>query len=131
VISINLAQDRPSTEQVREELTRLLECPYLDASARVRDLLRYIVEETLAGRSERLSEAAIAISVFGRGDDFDALQDPIVGVQVARLRRALERCYLISGDSVALRIELPKGGLRCHVRPVRSRAESDRRRPQG
>jgi adenylate cyclase len=94
---------------VREELTRLLESPHLDASARLRELLKYIVEETVAGRSERLNQAAIAISVFGRGSDFDAVLDPIVRLQAGRLRRSLERYYRISGDSGALRIELPKG----------------------
>jgi adenylate cyclase len=94
---------------VREELTRLLESPHLDASGRLRELLKHIVEETVAGRSERLNQAAIAISVFGRGSDFDAVLDPIVRLQAGRLRRSLERYYRISGDSGALRIELPKG----------------------
>jgi adenylate cyclase len=87
----------------------LLESRRLDASTRLRELLRYVVEETLAGCSERLSEAAIAISVFGRGDNFDAVLDPIVRLQVGRLRRSLERYYRTNGDSGALRIELPKG----------------------
>ena len=44
-----------------------------------------------------------------RKPDFDAVIDPIVRVQAGRLRRSLERYYLLSGDTDAIRIELPKG----------------------
>ena len=35
--------------------------------------------------------------------------DPIVGIQAGRLRRSLERLYLLSGKEDPVRIELPKG----------------------
>ncbi len=69
----------------------------------------YVVEEVLAGRVAYLKQAAIAVEVFGRKPDFDAVIDPIVRVQAGRLRRSLERYYLLSGDIDAIRIELPKG----------------------
>ena len=53
---------------------------------------------------------AIAVTVFGRGADFDAVLDPIVRVQAGRLRRSLERYYLLGGADGPLRIEMPKGG---------------------
>ena len=51
---------------VREELERILASPGFDASARNRRFLEYIVEETLAGRADRLKGLTIAIDVFGR-----------------------------------------------------------------
>ena len=51
---------------VREALERILASPGFDASARNRRLLEYIVEETLAGRADRLKGLTIAIDVFGR-----------------------------------------------------------------
>ena len=71
--------------------------------------MRFIVEETLAGRQEGLTQAAIAMRVFGRRKDFDPTIDPIVRIQAGRLRRSLERYYLLTGVDDPLRIELPRG----------------------
>ncbi len=94
---------------VRNHLERVLRSPHFDGSTRSREFLRYVVEEVLAGRSAYLKQAAIAVEVFGRKPDFDAVIDPIVRVQAGRLRRSLERFYLLSGDADSMRIELPKG----------------------
>jgi adenylate cyclase len=94
---------------VRAHLERVLRSPHFDGSTRSREFLRYVVEEVLAGRGAYLKQAAIAVEVFGRKPDFDAVIDPIVRVQAGRLRRSLERYYLLSGDVDTLRIELPKG----------------------
>ena len=56
---------------VREELERVLASPGFDASARNRRFLEYIVEETLAGRADRLKGLTIAIDVFGRDATID------------------------------------------------------------
>jgi len=94
---------------VRAHLERVLHSPHFDGSTRSREFLRYVVEEVLAGRSAYLKQAAIAVEVFGRNPDFDAVIDPIVRVQAGRLRRSLERYYLLSGDADPMRIELTKG----------------------
>ena len=47
--------------------------------------------------------------MFDRRDDFDPVVDPIVRIQAGRLRRSLERYYLLSGKHDAVRIELPRG----------------------
>jgi adenylate cyclase len=99
-----------SDEQaVRSHLERVLHSPHFDGSTRSREFLRYVVEEVLAGRGAYLKQAAIAVEVFGRKADFDAVIDPIVRVQAGRLRRSLERYYLLSGDADSMRIELTKG----------------------
>jgi tetratricopeptide (TPR) repeat protein len=94
---------------VRTHLDRLFHSPHFDGSARSREFLGYVVDEVLAGRGGYLKQAVIAVEVFGRKPDFDAVIDPIVRVQAGRLRRSLERYYLLSGDVDSLRIELPKG----------------------
>jgi TolB-like protein len=94
---------------VRTHLERILRSPHFDGSTRSREFLRYVVEEVLAGRAAYLKQAAIAVEVFGRNPDFDAVIDPIVRVQAGRLRRSLERYYLLCDDTSSLRIELPKG----------------------
>jgi len=94
---------------VRAHLEHVLRSPHFDGSTRSREFLRYVVDEVLAGRAAYLKQAAIAVEVFGRKPDFDAVIDPIVRVQAGRLRRSLERYYLLSGESNSIRIELPKG----------------------
>ena len=107
------ANDSPLSESleqaVRAKLDRVLRSAHFDGSARSRAFLRFVVEEVLAGRAAYLKQAAIAVEVFGRKPDFDAVIDPIVRVQAGRLRRSLERYYLLSGDVDSIRIELPKG----------------------
>jgi TolB-like protein len=80
-----------------------------DAPRRSREFLTFVVEEALAGRGEEITQATIAMQVFGRRDDFDATIDPIVRIQAGRLRRSLERYYLLAGKEDPVRMELPKG----------------------
>ncbi len=104
------AQSPPAAEDVRAQLDILLASPDLDAPARARRFLRYVVEETLAGRAERIKAYAIGTQVFERNADFDAHNDPAVRIEAGRLRRALERYYLSDGLSDPVVITIPKGG---------------------
>lgn len=115
-------------EAVKLELERILASADFDASLRSRAFVRFIVEETLAGRQEQLSQTAIATRVFGRREDFDPTVDPIVRIQAGRLRRSLERYYLMAGAEDPVRIELPRG---TYVPVARSAAESSQRPREG
>ena len=57
------------------------------------------VEQTLAGCASQLKGYTIATAVFERGASFDAQADPVVRTEAARLRRALERYYLVERPS--------------------------------
>ena len=95
---------------VREALERVLASPGFDASARHRRLLEYLVEETLAGRADRLKGLTIAIDVFGRdAATYDREADPVVRIEAAKLRRRLKSYYLTAGQEDPIRIDLPKG----------------------
>jgi adenylate cyclase len=96
-------------DAIREQLGRILASPEFHATDRLRDFLRFVVDEKLAGRSHRLKGYTIAVKVFGRGEDFDATNDPIVRIQAGRLRRALERYYLVGGVRDPILIDIPKG----------------------
>lgn len=99
-----------SCARIRAELNRVLSSPQFDSSERNRRFLEYVVEETLAGRADRIKAYNVATTVFGRDDSFDPQLDPVVRMEARRLRRALERLYLVEGDAGPLRITLPKGG---------------------
>jgi TolB-like protein len=105
-----LEQQTPTPQEVQLALDAVLASPMFEAAGRARKFLRYIVEETLAGRGDRLKGYAIAVAVFERGTDFDAQADPLVRVEAGRLRRRLAEYYGAAGRDAAVRIALPRGG---------------------
>lgn len=103
-------ESRFSDKEIRAQLERMLAHAEFQATDRMRDFLRFVVEQTLDGNSRQLKGFTIAMEVFGRGDDFDAAHDPVVRIQAGRLRRAIERYYLVAGGDDAIVIDIPKGG---------------------
>lgn len=94
---------------IREQLDRILKgAPFLQSQRRQR-FLEYIVNETLAGRGDKLKGYNIAQEVFGRSEAFDANIDPIVRIEAGRLRDKLREYYEVDGRSDPIRIDLPKG----------------------
>jgi hypothetical protein len=75
------------TEEIKAQLERILSNPEFVRSPRITQLLRFVVEETLAGRAKYLKAYTIAVKVFGRDEAFDAQSDSLVRVQGVRLRR--------------------------------------------
>jgi TolB-like protein/tetratricopeptide (TPR) repeat protein len=100
---------RPSADDVRAHQSRLLASATFPAAARGRKLLEYVVEQTLAGRSERLKAYDLAVSVLGRDAGFDPQGDPIVRIEMGRLRRDLDHYYLSEGRAEPIRITIPRG----------------------
>jgi len=96
-------------DAIRAQLDRILSSPEFHATDKMRDFLRFVVEEKLAGRSHQLKGYTIATRVFGRDDDFNASLDPIVRIQAGRLRRAIERYYLVGGVRDPILVTIPKG----------------------
>src|SRR3954469_22699975 len=100
----------PSAAAVRAELARVLGSTVFAQAGRSTEFLRFVVEETLQGRADRLKGYAIAIEVFGKPPEFDAQTDPLVRVEAGRLRRRLIEYYHGEGSDDAVRIALPKNG---------------------
>ena len=73
------------------------------------DSYEYLVNETLAGRGERLKAYNVALEVFERPETFDPAIDPLVRIEAARLREKLREYYGTDGKSDPIRIDLPKG----------------------
>jgi adenylate cyclase len=110
-VAINPRNCLSDTDQkaIRDQLDRLLHSRQFEKSRRRRQFLEYIVNETLAGRSDRLTGYHLALEVFGRPDTFDPAIDPVVRVEAARLRDKLREYYAGDGQRDPIRIELPKG----------------------
>ena len=102
--------DPISNEAVRETLAILLASPQFARARRSAAFLQYIVDETLAGRGDRLKAFNIASDVFERDEDFDPRIDPIVRVEAKRLRDHLADYYADNAGYAEIHIEIPKGG---------------------
>lgn len=99
----------PDPAEIRAALAHLLASPSFGKSAQLSNFLRFVVEETLAGRGNRIKAYTIATAALGRDEAFDPQADPIVRVEAARLRRALRTYYADGGAGDAIMIELPTG----------------------
>ena len=93
---------------IREAMEHVLSSEEFHDSDRLQAILRYVVEETLAGRTQGIKATTIAMEVFERDID-DSAPSSIVRVSVARLRRKLSHYYASSGQDDPVRIEIPKG----------------------
>lgn len=91
------------------QMERILKSAALASSPSLCRFLRYIVEETLAGRNGSIKEYSLGVKVFGRGDEFNPRLDPIVRVQARNLRSRIARYYATDGAADPIVIELPKG----------------------
>lgn len=60
--------------------------------------------------ARRITAFDVATRVFGRRDNFNPIEDPIVRIEAARLRKDLQTYYLKSGRRNPCRIEIPRGG---------------------
>lgn len=96
-------------EEILDHLDAICATEEFRRAARCRNFLRYVVEETLAGRTDRIKAYAIAVSVLGRDEGFDPQADPVVRIEAGHLRRRLEHYYLTDGSACTVRIDLPKG----------------------
>ena len=102
------SETEPFSEQdIRQAVSRLLASKGFVRSTRLRALLEYLVEESLAGRGEKIKATTVAIEVFGRDENFDQQADPIVRVEAGRLRQRLAEYYREQGEADPVGIDIP------------------------
>jgi hypothetical protein len=115
------ATDRPGVDRpaLREQLDRILSSPLFRNSKRYPNLLRYVVEQTLAGHSGELKERTLGVEVFGRSPDYDTNLDPVVRISAAEIRKRIAQYYHEAGHEEEIRIDIPLGSyvpeFRCAV----------------
>ncbi|RFC00163.1 hypothetical protein B5K11_00290 [Rhizobium leguminosarum bv. trifolii] len=112
----------PTAEEICRQAERILASEEFHAPQRGRNFLEFVIQETLAGRSGFLKAFTIANVVFGREASFDPQNDPVVRIEAGRIRKALERYYLVAGQADEVIITMPKGGYVPHFDYVRSAA---------
>src|SRR3954447_3939281 len=98
-----------SPDATHAALERVVRSPHFAESERLSRFLRYIVEETLAGRSNSIKEYNIGVEVYERPQSYDPKIDAIVRVEAGRLRAKLARYYAAEGAGDPVRIDIPRG----------------------
>ena len=79
---------------VESSLEKVLGSGVFRRSERHRRLMRYLVRSALDGQQDRLKEVVLAIELFDRRlDRYDPRSDPIVRVEMGRIREKLARYY--------------------------------------
>ena len=97
---------------IEEELERVLSSKAFRRAQQLSRLLRHLVIQASDGNRTKLNEHEIAVSVFGKPDDFNPRVDPLVRVQVGRLRRRLAQYYRTEGTCDPVVIAMPARGYR-------------------
>jgi TolB-like protein/tetratricopeptide (TPR) repeat protein len=100
---------KPTPEQVRAQVEKILSSRVFTRSERLCRFLRFCVELTIDEKSDQLKEQLVGVEVFDRKGDYDPRTDPIVRVEARRLRSKLKEFYTSSGTADCVLIELPKG----------------------
>lgn len=90
-------------------LGRILASEEFKNSPQLQNFLKFIVDESLAGRGDRLNAYAIATTALKRSKDFNPEVDSIVRTLAVRLRRSLDHYSMTVGKTDRYRVAIPKG----------------------
>ena len=88
---------------------RAARSPALFRATQLRDMLLFIVRQTILNPEEPIHEFDIAHQVLGRRRDFNPLVDNIVRVQMAHLRKKLDLYFLSEGKQEDIVITVALG----------------------
>jgi TolB-like protein/Flp pilus assembly protein TadD len=87
----------PSPEAVIQALDKILLSQQFHNAESQKAFLRYVVNETLAGRGDQLKEYTIGLEVFQRKDSYDPRYDSTVRLKAQKLRWGLAKYYETEG----------------------------------
>src|SRR5580692_1095021 len=94
---------RFSRSDLLEQLERLVRSRHFRNSKRYPTFLRFVVEQTLAGKTESLKERTLGVDVFARPSHYDTNEDPIVRVTAGEIRKRIAQYYQEPGHEDELR----------------------------
>ena len=99
----------PNPDEVLAELGKVQNSDPFVRSQRIKRLLEFLVKSALEGNQDLLKESLIGVEVFDRAPTYDCKQDPVVRVEMRRLRSKLSEYYLNEGKADEVLIWLEKG----------------------
>lgn len=93
-----------------QAVQHVLSSPIFVKAPRMRAMLSFLMMRKLSGMEASISEYAIGIEVFHRdARDYDTSFDPVVRVQMGRLRGRLAQYYASAGNMSSVQIVIPPG----------------------
>lgn len=117
---------------VKRQLLQILTSNGFRNSQVLSMFLQFVVEETLADRSNEIKEYTIGVRALGRPADFNPQIDAVVRIHAGRLRRMLHEYYHEEGINDTILIDIPKGSyvpifeLRNVAEPLHIRTTADK-----
>ncbi len=94
-----------SQEDVLKALQTVLHDPKFAAAPQMSAFLKFVVTQTLEGKSDRIKAYTVAVDALGKPATFDPQNDPSVRVLAKRLRDTLTAYYeRTTGHTVILRL---------------------------
>ena len=116
----------PQHREVRRHLEKILASAAFANATRAQQFLRFVIEETLAGRASDIKEPLVAARVFNLTNGFDRRSNSIVRAEATHVRRRLRDYYAGAGASDPVIVELPRGGYAPSIRTL-ARSGTSRR----
>ncbi|MCJ8272758.1 MAG: tetratricopeptide repeat protein, partial [Psychrosphaera sp.] len=100
---------RLTQADIEATLEQILSSKLFVKAARLRELLRYLVNAVLSGEAQKLTAHAIGVDFFCRDSAYDSTKDNIVRVNTGRLRHKLNQYFDSQPPGTDnVRIELPE-----------------------
>jgi len=108
-VTPSFATDAMAGDQRWQLVQRIVRSPDFVKAPRMCALLSFLAARVVGGMATTIDEHLIGVEVFRRNPrDFDTTTDPIVRVQMGRLRSRLAR-VATAGDASAPRVVIPVG----------------------
>ena len=115
-------------DEARQELERLLSDDAFRVTDRAQRILLYLAERYFAGEVGGIKAYAIALDVLERSSNFDPNSDPIVRIELSRLRHSLDAYYQTCQNGTGIELHIPTG--RYLLTFSRATADSSRKRTE-
>jgi TolB-like protein len=101
--------------EINNALDQILASGIFNRAHRMCRLLRYLIAHSITNGGRQMSEYAIGLDVFDRNPStYYPGEDPIVRVQMGRLRKRLISYYAILQEDPEVRVSIPLG----HYEPI-------------
>jgi hypothetical protein len=92
-----------------DQVQRIVDSENFRSAPTLQLLLRFLAVKVLDEHAQEIKEYTIGVEALGRRQDFDPKNDPIVRVQVYRLRQKLKEYYDLEGSQDSILVDIPKG----------------------
>ncbi|MGH9341912.1 MAG: hypothetical protein ACRD1R_20570 [Acidobacteriota bacterium] len=99
----------PRLEDKKTALEKVLNAGIVKKSSQLHSLLLYLGEKSLQENGAPLKEYTIGVEALGKAHGYDPRIDPVVRVDIGKLRRKLADFYRKEGAAQPLRLEIPLG----------------------